>query len=153
MAKLLTYFGTMNNDIIINDTLSIPSQELEITASRSGGAGGQHVNKTDTKITVRWNVKNSNALNDEQKARIMQNLHKQLTTEGDLLVHNSTSRSQEHNKKMALKSMAEKIRKALIVPKKRMATRVPQAAKAARVDTKMHRGVIKKLRNKNSFEE
>ena len=54
---------------------------------------------------------------------------------------------------MALKSMAEKIRKALIVPKKRMATRVPQAAKAARVDTKMHRGVIKKLRNKNSFEE
>jgi ribosome-associated protein len=143
----------MNNDIIINDTLSIPSQELEITASRSGGAGGQHVNKTDTKITVRWNVKNSNALNDEQKARIMQNLHKQLTTEGDLLVHNSTSRSQEHNKKMALKSMAEKIRKALIVPKKRMATRVPQAAKAARVDTKMHRGVIKKLRNKNSFEE
>ena len=153
MAKLLTYFGTMNNDIIINDTLSITSQELEITASRYGGAGGQHVNKTDTKITVRWNVKNSNSLYDEQKARIMQNLHKQLTTEGDLLVHNSTSRSQEHNKKMALKSMAEKIRKALIVPKKRMATRVPQAAKAARVDTKMHRGVIKKLRNKNSFEE
>lgn len=143
----------MNNDVIINDTLVIPSSELEITSSRSGGAGGQHVNKTDTRITVRWNVKNSTVLNEQEKVRVVEKLSNQITQEGDLIIHNSVSRSQEHNRKMALKTLAERVRKALIVPKKRMATRVPAAVKAARVKSKKLRGQVKKLRSEKIHEE
>ncbi len=151
--KLLVCSGTMNNDVIINDTLVIPTSELEITSSRSGGAGGQHVNKTDTRITVRWNVKNSTVLNEQEKVRVVEKLHNQITQDGDLIIHNSVSRSQEHNRKMALKTLAEKVRKALIIPKRRMVTRVPAAVKAARVQSKKIRGQIKKLRSEKINEE
>src|SRR5689334_10341477 len=103
----------MNNDVFVQNGITIPEHELEITASRSGGAGGQHVNKTDTKITVRWNIKNSNALTDEQKQRIVEKLQSRITQDGDLIVHNSTSRSQQHNKKNALHTLATIIRQAL----------------------------------------
>src|SRR5579872_1395290 len=112
----------MKNDLHIKNGITIPEHELEITASRSGGAGGQHVNKTSTRITVRWNVKNSTALTDEQKARIVTNLASRLSSEGDLIINNSQSRSQQHNKELALTNLAQIIRKALHVPKKRMKT-------------------------------
>ena len=62
----------MKNDLSIKNGIIIPEHELEITTSRAGGPGGQHVNKTSTRITVRWNVKNTNALNPEQKERVLQ---------------------------------------------------------------------------------
>ncbi|MFH1831846.1 MAG: alternative ribosome rescue aminoacyl-tRNA hydrolase ArfB, partial [bacterium] len=126
----------------------IPDAELEITTSRAGGPGGQHVNKTDTRITVRWNVKNTRALNDEQKARVLQNLQSKLTTDGDIIIHNSTSRSQQQNKEAALAQLAKEIRKALFIPKKRMATRVSKSAKESRLREKSHHGTIKKMRSK-----
>ena len=138
----------MKHDVPIRNGIVIPEHELEITTSRSGGAGGQHVNKTSTKITVRWNVKNTQVLTDEQKARVLEKLASRLTAEGDLIVHNSESRSQAHNKKMALHTLAHAIAKALHVPKKRMQTTVSSAAKEARVHEKRHRGEIKQLRKK-----
>lgn len=143
----------MKHDVAVNDQITIPDHELEISSSKSGGAGGQHVNKTETRITVRWNIKSSHVLTDEQKARVIEKLHSRLTADGDLIIHNSTSRSQEHNKKMALQQLADTIRKALIVPKKRMKTREPKAAKEARLHAKGHRGVIKKMRSKKIMEE
>lgn len=138
----------MSNNLFINPTIAIPEHELEITASRSGGAGGQHVNKTDTKITIRWNVRNSSALTEEQKNRILQKLESRITEDGDLIVHNSESRSQQQNKKNALNNLAAVIRGALHVQKKRIATKVSKALKEARLKSKAHRGDIKKLRNK-----
>lgn len=132
----------------VKNSIIIPDHEIEITASRAGGPGGQHVNKASTRITLRWNIKNTTVLNDEQKERAMQKLASQLTTEGDLIIHNSSSRSQEHNKKMALAELAQKVRKALHVPKKRMATTISKAKKEARLQEKAHRGVTKKLRSK-----
>lgn len=128
--------------------ISIPLHELEITASRSGGPGGQHVNKSDTRITVRWNVQSSGVLLPEQKELLLQKLQSQLTTEGDIIVHNSASRSQEQNKKMAIRALEEKIDRALYVPKKRMATRVPRKVKEARLSMKAQRSTIKKTRSK-----
>lgn len=135
------------DDIYINEEVSIPASELEISASRAGGPGGQHVNKTSTKITVRWNVFKTLALNEELKMRVLQNLQSQLTTEGDFLVHNSESRSQEHNKQLALEKLADKIRKALEEPKIRKRPKISRSAKETRLKQKSRRSEIKKLRS------
>ena len=138
----------MKDDLFIKDTLIIPEHELIITTSRSGGPGGQHANKTSTRITVRWNISNSQALNDEQKKQILQKLQNQITETGDIIIHNSSSRSQLHNKKAALQDLATRIKKALHAPKKRMKTRIPKAIQEARLQEKRKRGEIKQQRSK-----
>lgn len=143
----------MKNDLFIKTNITIPEHEIEITSSRAGGPGGQHVNKTNTKITIRWNVKNTSVLTEEQKERVMTKLQSSLTTEGDLIVHNNESRSQQQNKKLALDHLAQQIRQALYVPKKRIKTRVSQSTKEARLKAKSYRSEIKKMRSKkiNNF--
>lgn len=138
----------MKNDLPIKNGIVIPDHELQITASRAGGPGGQHVNKSSTRITVTWNVKNSNVLSDEQKERVLQKLQSRLTSEGELSVSDGSSRSQEHNKKMALDRLADTVRKALHVPKKRMATKIPKGIKEARLEYKARQSKIKKMRSK-----
>lgn len=137
----------MKHDISLKNGIIIPESELEITTSRAGGPGGQYVNKTSSRITLRWNIPNTNVLTDEQKARVINNLQSQLTTDGDLIIHNSATRSQEQNKEAALELLAEKIRKALFIPKKRMKTKVSKSIKEGRLQSKKQRGVIKKMRS------
>lgn len=138
----------MLNNLFIKNGITIPEHELEITTSRSSGAGGQHVNKTDTRITVRWNIKTTTALTEEQKNYILEKLQSRITGDGDILVHNSESRSQLQNKKNALNNLTAIIRNGLKVEKKRVATKVPKALKEARLKSKSHRSSIKKLRSK-----
>jgi len=136
----------MATDLYIQEGVIIPECELEVTTSRSGGAGGQHVNKTDSRVTVRWNALHTIALTEEQRVRVLHKLRTQLTTEGDLLVHNSTSRSQQQNKEAALERLVQVVRAALHVPKKRKPTKVSKAAKEARLKAKTQRSALKKLR-------
>lgn len=143
----------MKTILHVKNGISIPEHELEITTSRAGGAGGQHVNKTDSRITVRWNIKNTSALSDEQKARVLQNLAHKLTAEGDLIVHNSESRSQHQNKENAFRQLAKEIAKALYVPKKRIATKVSKSTKERRLVGKKRHGEIKKMRSTKSYDE
>jgi ribosome-associated protein len=141
------------DNLIIKNGIEIPAHELEITASRSGGPGGQHVNKTSSRITVRWNVKNTLALNQAQKEHVMERLQSEITSEGDILVSNSTSRSQTQNKQLALDNLAQKIRQALYVPKKRMKVKVSKSAKEARLHEKKKRSSIKAMRSKRIHSE
>jgi ribosome-associated protein len=138
----------MAHDVLVKEGIVIPDHEIEITASRSGGAGGQHVNKSNTKIVLRWNVRTTSALTDEQKARILEKLQSQLTEDGDLVIHSSEGRSQDQNKKAAFSRLANIVRSALHVPKKRMKTKISQAIKETRLKTKAHRSMIKKMRSK-----
>ncbi len=138
----------MKNSLYIKNGINIPENELEITTSRSGGPGGQHVNKTNTRVTVRWNIKNTNVLTPEKKEMVLKNLGNQITLDGDLIVHNNSSRSQIKNKEMAFETLAQKIRKALYVPKKRIKTNVTKSAKENRLQKKSHKSLIKKTRSK-----
>jgi ribosome-associated protein len=138
----------MKNDVPVKNGIVIPEHELEITTSRAGGPGGQHVNKTDSRITVRWNVKITTVLTEDQKSRALQNLASRLTESGDLIIHNNETRSQLQNKKLALMILANEVRRALHVPKKRMATRISKAKKESRLQAKSHRGTVKQLRSK-----
>ncbi len=136
----------MKEDIPVQYGVTIPGQELEISASRSGGPGGQHANKTSSRITLRWNVPNSTALTEFQKMRISAKLGHELTKDGDLIIHHSSSRSQHQNKELARQRLAEKIRAALKVTKKRRKTRVPKGVKEGRLKQKKQRSALKKQR-------
>lgn len=134
------------SDVPIKNGIVIPANEIEITASRSGGPGGQHVQKTSSKVTLRWNIPNSRALTDDQKERILQKLS--VTQDGDFIIHASTSRSQQQNRQDALQRLATAVSKALVIPKKRMRKTINKAMQEARLREKARRSSIKKLRGK-----
>jgi len=140
----------MKAGIPIKNGLLIPEHEVTVTTSRAGGPGGQHVNKASTKVTLHWNPSKSSALTPEQKERVIANISNMLTTEGDLVIHNSSTRSQLQNKKLAFDELAKKIRKALHVPKRRMKTKISKGVKEKRLQEKKQRSEVKKLRSKKA---
>jgi len=120
----------------VNESVVIPRDELMARASRSGGAGGQHVNTSSTRIELVWNVAASRALTDDQRERVLQRLSSRLDSEQNLRVVASDRRSQRQNRESAEARMAELVRQALIVPKKRRPTKPGRAAKQARLESK-----------------
>ena len=137
-----------DGDLIINTRISIPQWELIFTASRSTGPGGQHANKTSSRVTLHWSIPNSSALTETQKKRIIQKLNRRLTSDGVLLINVADFRSQHHNKEIALQRLKEILIEALKVQKRRKPTKPSRAAKQRRVDEKKSRGTLKKLRQK-----
>ncbi len=138
----------MKSDLIINHGVIIPFHELEIITSRSGGAGGQHVNKTNTKVTIRWSLNQTTALTDSQKELIKDKIPHAITDEGFIIIHNSESRSQDHNRKAALNRFIQLIKQALHVPKRRIPTNIPTGIQEKRLKEKSRRSKIKKMRSR-----
>jgi ribosome-associated protein len=126
--------------------LIIPEHELTFTTSRAGGPGGQHVNKTDSRVTLHWNIDKTTVLTDAQKQRVLQKLKSQLNDEGVFMISCGTTRSQTQNKRLAYQQLIQKVIKALHVPKKRIRTALPKNIKQKRLQKKRARSEIKKLR-------
>jgi ribosome-associated protein len=122
--------------IRVNEQVVIPRDELVARATRSGGAGGQHVNTSSTRIELVWNIQASRALTDEQRQRVMQKLSSRLDGDGNLRIVASDRRSQRQNRESAEARMADLVRDGLVVPKKRRPTKPSRAAKQARLDSK-----------------
>jgi ribosome-associated protein len=140
------------NLLQVNDALSIPRSELDVRVSRASGAGGQHVNKTSSRVEIFWNVRASRALSDDQRARLFERLASRLTTEGSIRVVASDMRSQSRNRDLAEERLAEMVRRALVIPKKRRATRPTRASKEARLEGKKRQSHKKRERQKKSFD-
>jgi ribosome-associated protein len=140
------------NLLAVNDSLSIPRNELDVRVSRASGAGGQHVNKTSSRVEIFWNIPASRALNDEQRARLLGKLSSRLTTEGSIRVVASDMRSQSRNRDLAEERLTELVRRALMIPRKRKPTRPTRAAKEARLETKKRHSNKKQQRRGPSLD-
>ena len=140
------------NLLAVNESLSIPRSELDVRVSRSSGAGGQHVNKTSSRVEIFWNVPGSRALTDQQRSRLREKLASRLTTEGSIRVVASDMRSQSRNRELAEERLADLVRRALIVPRKRRATKPTRASKEARLDSKKRHSTKKRDRRDTSLD-
>jgi ribosome-associated protein len=138
--------------IVINDELSISENELTFTASRSGGPGGQNVNKVSSRVTLTFDLEHSPSLSDEQRRRISERLKSRINKDGVLRVVSQRTRSQELNREDAVTIFVELMRRALIVEKKRVKTRVPQAAHVRRLEEKKKRTVVKSERRRKDWD-
>jgi ribosome-associated protein len=134
------------DDLIINNGVTIPAAELEYTASRSSGPGGQHVNTADTRIQLRWNVAGTRALTDAQRARVLRALDRRLTSAGELLLASDAHRSQRRNREEVRRRLAQLVREALVPPTPRKRTRPSRAAQQRRLEQKRQRAALKKDR-------
>ena len=132
----------------INDNVSVPLAEIEISAIRSQGAGGQNVNKVSTAIHIRFDVRASSALSDNDKARVLRLRDQRISKEGVIVIKSQRFRSQDKNRSDALEKLAEMIRKALVEKKPRKPTRPSKRSKEKRLDEKIKRSRLKETRRK-----
>lgn len=122
------------------------NKEFVFKTSRSGGKGGQNVNKLSTRVQVDFNIQQSQLLTPEEKALIMEKLAGKLSGEGILQTVSQTERTQLGNKNVAIKKMYHAINKCFVVAKKRKPTKISKAAKEKRLSNKKKRGEVKKQR-------
>lgn len=136
----------MERDLVVNSHVTIPWSELRFRFSRSGGPGGQNVNKLATRVELLFDVLSSPSLTEEQKKRIADHLASAMNADGVLRVVVSETRSQLQNREMAAVRLREMLRRGLRVRRRRKPTRPPPAATMVRLEEKRHRGELKRVR-------
>jgi len=127
-------------------------KELHFKATRSSGAGGQHVNKVSSKIVLSFDVSNSNELTDKQQELLCKNLATRLTKEQVLILSCDESRSQHQNKALVIQRFLTVIKAALIRPKRRKATRPSKASVRKKAENKRKHALKKSMRKKPGLE-
>jgi len=126
----------MTPDLVVAPGLFLPGRELSWTASRSGGPGGQNVNKVSTKVELRFDLENNRTLHDGVKARLRARAAARLDAHGRIVITCDTTRSQSQNLEQARQRLADLVRGVLVAPKKRRPTKPSKGAKRARVEDK-----------------
>jgi len=130
----------------VTETIAIDERELEERFVRASGPGGQNVNKVSTAVELRFDVRSSPSLAPDVRVRLARLAGRRLTEEGILVIRAERFRTQERNRDYARARLAELVRKAAVVPKRRVPTKPSRAAKQKRIDDKTKRGRVKHLR-------
>jgi ribosome-associated protein len=133
-------------DLVVGPGVSLPGRELSWSASRSGGPGGQNVNKVSTKVELRFDLVRNRTLHDAVKARLRARAAGRLDAHGRLVVTCDTTRSQSQNLELARAKLAELVRASLVAPKRRRATAPSKAARRRRVESKRQQSEKKRGR-------
>ena len=140
-------------DLPITDAVSIPLSELRYQFSRSGGPGGQHVNRTATQVELTFDVQGSASLDDTQRARVLNKLGSAIDSRGILRLTCQTTRSQVRNRAEVTKRFRRLMRQALHVAKPRLVTRPHRAAVERRLQEKHRAGMLKQKRRRQPVDE
>jgi ribosome-associated protein len=139
--------------LAIDDRVLIPEDEFEWSYVRSGGPGGQNVNKVASKAVLRWDLAGSPSLPEEVKVRLRAQQPGRITGAGELILSSQRFRDQERNRQDCLEKLGAMIRQALVVPRPRKKTKPSRGARQARLRDKRHRATAKAARRKPGAED
>ena len=134
--------------LLVKPGLEIPDSDLEVAFIRSAGPGGQNVNKVASAVQLRFALARNTTLREDVKERLRQFAGQRVTDAGELLIVSRESRSQEQNRRVAEQRLLDLVRRALIVPKKRHATKPTRASRERRLETKARKTSTKRLRGR-----
>jgi ribosome-associated protein len=141
------------DDLRVRRGLTIPAGELRASASRSSGPGGQHVNKSNTRVTLRWNIETSEALSDRQRALLRSRLDHRLTRGGELLIHAGRARSRARNLERTREQLVEIVLEGLARARTRIATKASAGARKRQTQQKKLRSAVKSQRRRPGLDD
>ena len=141
------------DDLRVRRGLVIPAGELRASASRSSGPGGQHVNKSNTRVTLRWSIETSEVLSDRQRALLRSRLDHRLTRGGELVLHAGRARSRTRNLERVRERLVEIVSEGLATARARVATKASAGARKRQAERKRQRSEVKIRRRRPGFDD
>lgn len=137
-----------SDGLMVAPGVHIPATELQVTAIAGGGPGGQHVNRSATRVALQWNVRTTRALRDDQRERVLGKLASRLDSDGAIRIVAGEFRSQQQNRRAAYERLQQLIARALVVPRVRKATRPTFGSVQERLSSKKQRAETKRQRRR-----